>query len=50
MCVTSIGFGNKLPVSLRVLLDIKPQTNKKKTTTWTHSASTGYSQGTRPQN
>ena len=24
MCVTSIGFGNKLPVNLRVL-DIKPQ-------------------------
>ena len=24
MCATSIGFRNKLPVSLRMLLDIKP--------------------------
>ena len=28
MCVTSIGFRNKMPVSLQMLLDIKPQKNK----------------------
>ena len=28
MCVTNIGFHNKLPVSLQMPLDIKPEKHK----------------------